>query len=113
MPVRGGAYTTLSTASLEQACIDHFTDTIGAALAKNIICSKPSKLDKALSEALELEALELRAVRMREKVVSKGSTLNEEASWEQTPSLPGCSPLVTPEVLLLLVWTMASSEGLI
>ena len=56
----GEAYPTLSSASLEQACVDHFTDAIGATLAKDVIRSKPSTLDKALSEALELEALELR-----------------------------------------------------
>ena len=70
----GEAYPTLSSASLEQACVDHFTDAIGATLAKDVIRSKPSTLDKALSEALELEALELRAVRMRERVVSEVST---------------------------------------
>ena len=37
----GEAYPTLSTASLEPACIDHFTDAIGAALAKDVIRSKP------------------------------------------------------------------------
>ena len=56
----GEAYPTLSLASLEQACVDHFTDAIGATLAKDVIHSKPSTLDKALPEALELEALELR-----------------------------------------------------
>ena len=63
----GEAYPTLSPASLEQACIDHFTDALGASLAKDVTRSKPSTLDKALSEALELEALELRAIRMRER----------------------------------------------
>ena len=57
----GEAYPSLSPASLEQACIDHFTDALGATLAKDVIRSKPSTLDKALSEALELEALEFRA----------------------------------------------------
>lgn len=88
----GEAYPTLSAASLEQACIDHFTDAIGATLAKDVIRSKPSTLDKALSEALELEALELRAVRMRERVVSEVSTLDEEASRVQNLSLPGWAP---------------------
>ena len=55
----------MSSASLEQACVDHFTDAIRATFAKDVIRSKPSTLDKALSEALEL-----RAVRMRERVVS-------------------------------------------
>ena len=74
----GEAYPTLSSASLEQACVDHFTDAIGATLAKDVIRSKPSTLDKALSEALELEALELRAVRIRERVVSVVSTHEKE-----------------------------------
>ena len=67
-------------ASLEQACIDHFTDALGATLAKDVIRSKPSTLDKALSEALELEALELRAIRMRERVMNEVSTHPGEAS---------------------------------
>ena len=74
----GEAYPTLSSASLEQARVDHFTDAIGATLAKDVIRSKPSTLDKALSEALELEALELRAVRIRERVVSVVSTHEKE-----------------------------------
>ena len=74
----GEAYPTLSPASLEQACIDHFTDALGATLAKDVIRSKPSTLDKALSEALELEALELRAIRMKERVVSEVSAHGEE-----------------------------------
>ena len=61
----GEAYPSLSPASLEQACIDHFTDALGATLAKDVIRSKPSTLDKALSEALGLVALDLRAIRMR------------------------------------------------
>lgn len=85
----GEAYPTLSSASLEQACVDHFTDAIGATLAKDVIRSKPSTLDKALSEALELEALELRAVRMRERVVSEVSTHEKEACQVQNPPLPG------------------------
>ena len=35
----GEAYPALSTASLEQACIDHLTDAIGATLAKDVIRS--------------------------------------------------------------------------
>ena len=85
----GEAYPTLSSASLEQACVDHFTDAIGATLAKDVIRSKPSTLDKALSEALELEALELRAMRMRERVVSEVSTHEKEACHVQNPPLPG------------------------
>ena len=81
----GEAYPTLSSASLEQACVDHFTDAIGATLAKDVIRSKPSTLDKALSEALELEALELRAVRMRERVVSVVSTHEKEKPEEDWP----------------------------
>lgn len=46
--------------------MDHFTYALGATLA--VIPSKPSTLNKALSEALEHEALELRAVRMRDRV---------------------------------------------
>ena len=88
----GEAYPTLSSASLEQACVDHFTDAIGATLAKDVIRSKPSTLDKALSEALELEALELRAVRMRERVVSEVSTHEKEACQVQNPPLPGWAP---------------------
>ena len=53
----GEVYPTLSSASLEQACVDHFTDAIGVTLAKDVIRSKPSTLDKALSEALELESI--------------------------------------------------------
>ena len=75
----------MSSASLEQACIDHFTDAIGATLAKDVIRSKPSTLDKALSEALELEALELRAVKMRERVVSVVSTHEKEKPEEDWP----------------------------
>ena len=60
----------MSSATLEQACVDHFTDAIRVTLAKDVISSKPLTLYKALSEALQLEALELRAVRMRERVVS-------------------------------------------
>ena len=81
----GEAYATLSSASLEQACVDHFTDAIGATLAKDVIRSKPSTLDKALSEALELEALELRAVKMRERVVSDVSTHEKEKPEEDWP----------------------------
>ena len=81
----GQAYPTLSSASLEQACVDHFTDAVGATLAKDVIRSKPSTLDKALSEALELEALELRAVRMRERVVSVASTHEKEKPEEDWP----------------------------
>ena len=88
----GEAYPTLSSASLEQAWVDHFTDAIGATLAKDIIRSKPSTLDKALSEALEVEALELRAVRMRERVVSEVSTREKEACQVQNPPLPGWAP---------------------
>jgi len=43
----GEAYPNLSPTSLEQACIDHFTDALGATLAKDVIRSKPSKLDKS------------------------------------------------------------------
>ena len=68
-----------SLSEFVQACVDHFTDAIGATLAKDVIRSKPSTLDKALSEALELEALEIRAVRMRESVVSEVSTHEKEA----------------------------------
>ena len=81
----GEAYPTLSSASLEQACVDHFTDAIGATIAKDVIRSKPSTLDKALPEALELEALELRAVRMRERVVSVVSTHEKEKPEEDWP----------------------------
>ena len=88
----GEAYPTLSSASLEQACVDHFTDATGATLAKDVIRSKPSTLDKALSEALELAALELRAVRMRERVVSEVSTHEKEAWQVQNPPLPGWAP---------------------
>lgn len=86
----GEAYPSLSPASLEQACIDHFTDALGATLAKDVIRSKPSTLDKALSEALELEALELRAIRMRERVVNEVSTHGNENN--QVPNLPGWAP---------------------
>ena len=85
----GEAHLTLSSASLEQACVDHFTDAIGATLAKDVIRSKPSTLDKALSEALQLEALELRAVTMREKIVGEVSTHDKEACQVQNPPLPG------------------------
>ena len=60
------AYPTLGTASLKQACIDHFIDAIGAAIVKDVIRSKHLTVDKGLSEAMELEALELRAVREKE-----------------------------------------------
>ena len=85
----GEAYPTLSSASLEQACVDNFIDAIGATLAKDVIHSKPSTLDKALSEVLELKALELRAVRMSERVVSDVSTQDKEACQVQNPPLPG------------------------
>lgn len=88
----GKAYPSLSTASLEQACIDHFTDALGATLAKDGIRSKPLTLDKALSEALELEALELRVIRMRERVVNEVSTHGGEANQVQNLPLPGCAP---------------------
>ena len=48
------AYQTLSSAGLKKACIDNFTDVIGATLAKDVIRSNPSTLDKALSGGLEL-----------------------------------------------------------
>ena len=76
----GEAYLTLSSASLEQACVDHFTDAVGATIAKDIVRSKPSTLDKAVSEALEL-----RAVRMRERVVSVVSTHEKEKPEEDWP----------------------------
>ena len=88
----GEAYPSLSLASLEQACIDHFTDALGATLAKDVIRSKPSTLDKALSEALELEALELRAIRMRERVVNDVSTQQSVANQMQSLPLPGWAP---------------------
>ena len=88
----GESYPTLSPASLEQACIDHFTDALGATLAKDVIRSKPSTLDKALSEALELEALELRAIRMKERVVSEVSARGEETLQVQNLPLPGWAP---------------------
>lgn len=88
----GEAYPTLSPASLEQASIDHFTDALGATLAKDVIRSKPSTLDKALSEALELEALELRAVRVRESVVNEVSTIGGGIYQEQNLPLPGWAP---------------------
>ena len=100
----GEAYPTLSSASLEQACVDHFTDAIGATLAKDVIRSKPSTLDKALSEALELAALELRAVRMRERVVSEVSTHEKEAWQVQNPPLPGWAPELS---------TMIASEAVV
>ena len=86
------AYPSLSPASLEQACNDHFTDALGATLAKDVIRSKPSTLDKALSEGLELEALELRAIRMRERVVNEVSTHRGKANQMQNASLPGWAP---------------------
>jgi len=46
-PLSGEAYPTLSPASLEQACIDHFTDALGATLVKHVIRSRPLKLDKS------------------------------------------------------------------
>ena len=76
----GEAYLTLSSASLEQACVDHFTDAVGATIAKDVVRSKPSTLDKAMSEALEL-----RAVRMRERVVSVVSTHEKEKPEEDWP----------------------------
>ena len=82
----------MSLASLEQACIDHFTYALGATLAKDVIRSKPSTLDKALSEALELEALELRAIRMRERVVNDVSTQQSVANQIQSLPLPGWAP---------------------
>ena len=88
----GEAYPSLSPASLEQACVDHFTDALGATLAKDVIRSKPSTLDKALSEALELEALELRAIRMRERVVNDVSTPQSVANQMQSLPLPGWAP---------------------
>ena len=88
----GEAYPSLSPASLEQACIDHFTDALGATLAKDVIRSKPSTLDKALSEALELEALELRAIRMRERVMNEVSTHPGETNQMQNLPLPGWAP---------------------
>ena len=88
----GEAYPNLSPASLEQACIDHFTDALGATLARDVIRSKPSTLDKALSEALELEALELRAIRMRERVMNEVSTHPGEANQMQNLPLPGWAP---------------------
>ena len=44
----GKAYPILNPATLEQACIDHFTDALGATLAKDVILSKSLTLDKAL-----------------------------------------------------------------
>ena len=90
----GEAYQKLepSYSSLEQACIDHFTDTLGVTLAKNAIFSKPSTLDKALSEDPELEVLELRATRMRERVVNEVSTNVAKASQAQNVPLPGWAP---------------------
>ena len=76
----GEAYLTLSSASLEQACVDHFTDAVGVTIAKDVVRSKPSTLDKAVSEALEL-----RAVRMRERVVSVVSTHEKEKPEEDWP----------------------------
>lgn len=55
----GEADPTLSSASLEQFYVDHFIDAIGATLAKVLIRSKRSIPDRALSETLELEALQL------------------------------------------------------
>lgn len=49
-------------------------------------------LDKALSEALEIEVLELRAVRMRERVVNEVSACREEAYQEQNLRLSGWAP---------------------
>ena len=74
---------------MEQACVDHFTDALGATLAKDVIHSKPSTLDKALSEALELEALELRAIRMVERVMNEVSTHPGEDNQMQNLPLPG------------------------
>ena len=88
----GEAYPSLSPASLEQACLDHFTDALGATLAKDVIRSKPSTLDKALSEALELEALELRAILMRERAVNDVSTQQSVANQMQSLPLPGWAP---------------------
>ena len=88
----GEAYPNLSPASLEQACIDHFTDALGATLAKDVIRCKPSTLDKALSEALELEALQLRPIRIRERVVNDVSTHQSDANQMQSLPLPGWAP---------------------
>lgn len=88
----GEAYPTLNSDSMEQACIDHFTDALGALLAKDVIRSKPTTLDKALSEALELEALELRATRMRERVVNEVLACEEEGDPNQELHLPSWAP---------------------
>ncbi|PFX18579.1 hypothetical protein AWC38_SpisGene17041 [Stylophora pistillata] len=85
----GEAYRTLSPASLEQA----YTDALGASLAKDVIRSKPSTLHKALSEALELEVLELRAIRMREReFVNDVSTNGGEVREVLNLPLPGWAP---------------------
>ena len=107
----GEAYPTLSSASLEQACVDHFTDAIGATLAKDVIRSKPSTLDKALSEALELEALELRAVRIRERVASEVSTHEKEACQVQNPPLPGWAPELS--TMIASATAKASAEAVV
>ena len=82
----GEAYPSLGPESMERASIDHFTDALGVSLAKDIIRAKPETLDKALAEALELEALDLRAVRMRERVVSEVSAVEESDKKAQVPS---------------------------
>ena len=51
----GEAYPNLSSASSEQACIDHFTDALGATLAKDVIRSKPSTLDKLYQKLWSLK----------------------------------------------------------
>ena len=80
------AYRSLGAESMERACIDHFTDAIGISLAKDVIRAKPETLDKALAEALELEALELKAIRMRERVVSEVSPVEEDNKKGPVPS---------------------------
>ena len=68
-----------------------FTDGLGVTLAKDIICSKPSTLNKALSEALKFEALEVRAIRMRERVVNEVSNHRGEANQMQNLPLSSWS----------------------
>ena len=80
------AYPTLGAESMERACIDHFADALGVSLAKDVIRAKPETLDKALAEALELEALELKAIRVRERVVGEVSSIDEGSKKNSVPS---------------------------
>ena len=85
--------------------MDHFNDALGAMLAKDIIRSKPKP------EALELEALELRVISIREKVVNKVSTHQGEANQMQNLPLPGWDPELS--TMIASATTKAAAEAVV